>query len=466
MTALALIGMAVAFLFIGMPVAIALGLSALATLLLSSDVALARAPAILFESLVDREVLLAIPLFILSAAFLAAGGVATRLLRFAGYLLGHLHGGLAMASVLGCLLFAALSASAPAAAAAVGGAAIGAMLRDGYPERFSAGVSASAATLGILLPPSIALLFYAAATGESAAQLFIAALLPGLLLAALLMLCVNVVARLRGVARRPRAARGELRRAALAALAPVLLIAAVLGVIVAGVADAVDAAAISALCAFLIACCGYRAIGPLKGMPWREAEETLSRAWARNALRTGSALLLCLGDREVRQVILESTKLTVMLLFLFAGAMLFTEVVTSEGIPRALADVVVRWEVPAWLFLAVVNLLLLLAGASLDPSAVILIAAPILLPAAAALQIDPVHLGIILVVNLQVGLVTPPVGLNLFVTSGITGNSLGWVFQAIAPWLGLLLVFLILVTYVPALSLYLPGLVDAPQGLG
>ena len=441
---------------LGMPIAIALGFSSVLTILLFSNDSLASVALKFFEATSSHYTLLAIPFFILSSAFLSTGGVARRMINFAMDAIGHIRGGLAMASVLACMLFAAVSGSSPATVAAIGSIVIAGMVRAGYPEKYAAGVIANAGTLGILIPPSIVMLVYAAATEVSAARLFMAGLIPGLMMGGILMVAIYILARVKKLPSRPFPGFGELSRSGIKALGGLMLIVIVLGSIYGGVASPTEAAAVAAVYAFLVAVFGYRDIGPLKGVPWRRDGEPLGRALVRNLGGMALALPRSGADREVREVLLDAAKVSLMLLFIIANAMLFAHVLTTERIPHAIAEAIVQWGLPAWGFLIIVNILLLLAGNFMEPTAILLILAPILFPIATQLGIDPIHLGIIMVVNMEIGMLTPPVGLNLFVTAGITNRGIGWVISAAAPWLALLLLFLLLITYVPQISLALP----------
>ncbi|MEJ2424291.1 MAG: TRAP transporter large permease [Candidatus Thiodiazotropha sp.] len=449
---------------IGMPVAVALGLSSIVTILFFSSDSLASVALKLFGSLSEHYTLLAIPFFILSSAFLSTGGVAKRLINFAVDCVGHIRGGLAMASVMACMLFAAVSGSSPATVAAIGTIVIAGMVRSGYPESFAAGVIANAGTLGILIPPSIVMLVYSAATEVSAAKMFMAGFIPGILMGLILMVAIYIAARVLGLPSQPWPGFKAIFRSGFIASGGLLLIVIVLGSIYGGVASPTEAAAVSAVYAFLVSVFGYRDMGPLKGVPWRREGESLAPMLARNLTQSTLALPKVFFNREVRQTVLDAAKVSIMLLFIIANAMLFAHVLTTERIPHAIADAIVGWGLAPWMFLIVVNLLLLAAGNFMEPSAVLLIMAPILFPIAVKLGIDPIHLGIIMVVNMEIGMLTPPVGLNLFVTAGITGNSIGWVIRAALPWLGLLLLFLILITYVPKISLFLPEAIDHMKG--
>ena len=423
MTTIALFVLMFVFMFMGMPIAIALGMSSLLTILLFAQDSLASLSLKLFETS-EHYTLLAIPFFILGGAFMTTGGVAKRMIRFANACVGHFPGGLAMASVMACMLFAAVSGSSPATVVAVGSIVIAGMVRAGYPQGFAAGVICNAGTLGILIPPSIVMVVYGAATETSVGKLFMAGVLPGILLGLLLMVAIYVRARQTNLPRQPRATLSEVLTSGRDSLWGLLLIVIILGGIYGGVFTPTEAAGVAAVYAFVIAVFVYRDI----------------------------------GLREVPRVLIDAGKVTVMLMFIIANALLFAHVLTTERIPQQIAELIVGWGMSSWQFLIVVNILLLIAGMFMEPTGIILILAPILFPIAMQLGIDPVHLAIIMVVNLEIGMVTPPVGLNLFVTAGITNMSIGQVVRAALPWTLILLAFLVVVTYVPAISLVLPNL--------
>jgi C4-dicarboxylate transporter DctM subunit len=412
-----------AFMLLGMPIAIAIGLASLLTILTLGHDSLASLTLKLFETS-EQFTLLAIPFFILSGAFMTTGGVAKRMIRFANASIGHLRGGLAMASVLACMLFAAVSGSSPATVVAVGSIVIAGMVKAGYSKEFAAGVICNAGTLGILIPPSIVMVVYAAATETSVGKLFMAGILPGIVLGLMLMAAIYVRARMIKLPRQPKAPLHEVLTAGRESLWGMLLLVIILGGIYGGIFTPTEAAAVAAVYAFFIAVFVYRDI----------------------------------GMRHVPRVLIDAAKVTVMLMFIIANALLFAHVLTTERIPQAIAEQIVSMNMPPWAFLVVVNVLLLIAGNFMEPTGIILILAPILFPIAMRLGIDPVHLGIIMVVNMEIGMITPPVGLNLFVTAGITGMSILQVVRAAFPWLSVLLAFLVIVTYVPWLSLVVPNL--------
>ncbi|WP_432454603.1 MULTISPECIES: TRAP transporter large permease [unclassified Agarivorans] len=449
---------------IGMPIAVALGFASMTTILLFSNDSLASVALKLFEATSEHYTLLAIPFFILSSAFLSTGGVARRLINFAMDSVGHIRGGLAMASVLACMLFAAVSGSSPATVAAIGSIVIAGMVRSGYPESLAAGVIANAGTLGILIPPSIVMLVYAAATEVSASRMFMAGFIPGLMMGSILMLAIYVVARIKNLPAQPYPGCRQWGISALKATGGLMLIVIVLGSIYGGIASPTEAASVAAVYAFLVSVYGYRDIGPLKGQAWRNQGESLSKAIARNVWLLPISIFKSVNNQEVRHVLKDAAKVSIMLLFIIANAMLFAHVLTTERIPHMIAESIVAYGLQPWAFLVVVNILLLIAGNFMEPSAILLIMAPILFPIATQLGIDPIHLGIIMVVNMEIGMLTPPVGLNLFVTAGITGKSMGWVIKACLPWLSLLLLFLMLITYIPQISLFLPEYFDRING--
>ena len=409
---------------IGMPVAISLGLSSLLTIFFFSQDSLASMSIKLFETS-EHYTLMAIPFFVLAGNLMSTGGVAKRMVRFAIAAVGHLRGGLAIASVLACMLFAAVSGSSPATVVAIGSIVISGMLKNGYTKEFAAGVICNAGTLGILIPPSIVMVVYAAVTEVSVGRMFMAGVIPGILLGLMLMAAVWWRAGKLQLTPPPKASMGEIFTALVDSFWGLALLVIIMGGIYGGIFTPTEAAAVSAVYALFIAVFIYKD----------------------------------LKFSDLPKVFLESSKTTVMLMFIVANALLFAHVLTTERIPQAIAESIVQIGMEPWMFLLVVNVLLLIAGNFMEPTGIILILAPILFPIATELGIDPIHLGIIMVVNMEIGMVTPPVGLNLFVTSGVTGMNLMQVTRAALPWLSVLLVFLLMVTYIPDISLALPNYV-------
>ena len=409
------------FMFLGEPIAISLGLSGAMSILMFSQDSLSSLAIKLFETS-DAYTFLAIPFFLLSGAFMTTGGVAQRLIDFANACVGHIRGGLAIAAVLACMLFAALSGSSPATVAAVGSIAVAGMVRSGYPKEFGAGIICNAGTLGILIPPSIVMVVYSAATETSVGKLFMAGVIPGLLLGLMLMIAIYIVARIKKLPAQPRATFAQWLGCARRAFWGLLLLVIILGGIYSGMFTPTEAAAVAAVYSAFVALFVYKDM----------------------------------RLRDCPKVLLESGRLSIMLMFIIANAMLFAHVLTTEQIPQEITAWVISEGLTPIGFLLMVNVVLLIAGSFMEPSAIVLILAPIFFPIAMKLGIDPIHLGIVMVVNMEIGLVHPPVGLNLFVTSAVTGLTLGQTIRAAMPWLMILLAFLVLVTYVPFISLALP----------
>ncbi|NMX71072.1 TRAP transporter large permease [Pseudomonas sp. WS 5111] len=421
MAVLCLFLLLLVFMFLGVPIAISLGLSGAMSILMFSQDSLSSLAIKLFETS-DAYTFLAIPFFLLSGAFMTTGGVAQRLIDFANACVGHIRGGLAIAAVLACMLFAALSGSSPATVAAVGSIAVAGMVRSGYPKEFGAGIICNAGTLGILIPPSIVMVVYSAATETSVGKLFMAGVIPGLLLGLMLMIAIYIVARIKKLPAQPRATFAQWLGCARRAFWGLLLLVIILGGIYSGMFTPTEAAAVAAVYSAFVALFVYKDM----------------------------------RLRDCPKVLLESGRLSIMLMFIIANAMLFAHVLTTEQIPQEITAWVISEGLTPIGFLLMVNVVLLIAGSFMEPSAIVLILAPIFFPIAMKLGIDPIHLGIVMVVNMEIGLVHPPVGLNLFVTSAVTGLTLGQTVRAAMPWLMILLAFLVLVTYVPFISLALP----------
>jgi C4-dicarboxylate transporter DctM subunit len=435
MTTAFIFGLLIALMLTGMPISIALGLTVLTFLFVMTEVPIEAVALKLFTGIESFEIM-AIPFFILAGNFLTHGGVARRMINFATSLIGHWYGGLGLAGVMACALFAAVSGSSPATVVAIGSLVLPAMLAQGFPRRFGAGVITTSGALGILIPPSIVMVIYAVATGGSVAldpegrrvlsasvgQLFMAGVLPGMVLASMLGMVTFYRAWKNDYPRMPKASWLETIQAFRDSVWGLLLIVIVLGGIYTGMFTPTEAAAMSAVYAFVIAVFVYR-------------DMKLT---------------------EVPKVLLASANMSAMILYIITNAVLFSFLMTFEQIPQAMTSWIVERGV-GWIeFLLFVNLLLLLAGNVMEPSSIVLITAPILFPIAVKLGIHPVHLGILMTVNMEVGLCHPPVGLNLYVASGIAKMGITELTVAVWPWLLAMLVFLVIVTYVPELSLWLP----------
>ena len=518
-------------LFLGVPIAVALGLSSIILIAFFSPDSMSSVALQLFTSS-QNYTLLAIPFFILASAFMSTGGVAKRIIRFAIAAVGHMRGGMAMASVIACMLFAALSGSSPATVVAIGTIAIAGMRQVGYSKEFAAGVIANAGTLGILIPPSIVMVVYAAATDVSVGRMFLAGVIPGIVAGLMLMAGIYVNARIRGLKPRPFAGFAEMAAGAKDAGWGLFLVIIILGGIYGGVFTPTEAAAVAAVYSFFIALFIYRDMGPLKEVPWvRDSDSPGARVgfsglvyavslflvflilsffflrevslghrtliglllaalvivlypvlrgerrdgsilaayvgslriWGRNLWQMLVAVFPAVFGHDTRKVMVDAAKTTIMLMFIIVNALLFAHVLTAERIPQAITEWMIGAGFNWFTFLIAINILLLIGGQFMEPSGLLLIVAPVAFPIAMELGVDPIHLGIIMVVNMEIGMITPPIGLNLFVTSGITGMSLFQVVRAALPFVGILFLFLILVTYAPPLSTFLPYALMGPE---
>jgi C4-dicarboxylate transporter DctM subunit len=416
-------GLLVSLMLTGMPISIALGLTVLSFMFTLTDLPLDSVAMKLFTGIENFEIM-AIPFFILAGNFLTHGGVARRMINFATSMVGHWHGGLGLAAVLACALFAAVSGSSPASVVAIGSVVMPAMVKQGFPPRFGAGVVTTAGALGILIPPSIAMVLFSVSTNTSVGKLFIAGVIPGIMLATMLGMTTWYRARKFGYPRMQRATWAEKGKAARDSAWGLMLIVIVIGGIYTGVFTPTEAAAVSAVYAFVIAVFVYKD----------------------------------LGLKDVPRVLLSSANMSAMLLYIITNAVLFSFLMTSEQIPQVTAAWMVDQGFGPIGFLLLVNIMLLVAGNVMEPSSIILIMAPILFPVAMKLGIDPIHFGILITVNMEVGMCHPPVGLNLYVASGIAKMGITELTVAVWPWLLTMLVFLVLITYVPSISLFLPRL--------
>lgn len=465
-----LFGMIISMLLIGVPIAVSLGLSSITFLLIFSDTSLANVAQSLYQAMAGHYTLLAIPFFVLASSFMSTGGVAKRIIRFAIACVGHLQGGLAIAGVLACMMFAALSGSSPATVVAIGSIVIAAMREVGYTKEFAAGVICNAGTLGILIPPSIVMVVYASATDVSVGRMFLAGIIPGIMAGTMLMITIYVIARYKNMPKGEWKGWGEVWSSFRDALWGLLLIVIIMGGLYGhpwvqfgdgsliywkgGAFTPTEAAAVAAVYAFFVATFIYRDMGPLateEGQPaiplWKKPQALITGWFHRDTLKT----------------LFEGGKLTITLMFIIANALILKHVLTDEQIPQHIAGAMLDAGLGPIMFLVVVNVILLIGGQFMEPSGLIVIVAPLVFPIAMTLGIDPIHLGIIMVVNMEIGMITPPVGLNLFVTSGVAGMPVMAVVRAALPFLAVLFVFLILITYIPIISTYLPTLFMGPE---
>ncbi len=446
--------MIIGLLIFGVPIAVSLGFSSIIFLLVLSDASLASIAQSLYQAMAGHYTLLAIPFFILASSFMSTGGVARRIIRFSIAVVGHFPGGLAIAGVFACMMFAALSGSSPATVIAIGPIVIGGMIQVGYSKDFAAGVICNAGTLGILIPPSIVMVVYASATDVSIGRMFLAGIIPGLLAGLMLMVTIFVVAVIRKMPKEQWKGWYEIFASGWDALWGLLLIIIILGGIYGGLFTPTEAAAVAAVYSFLIATFVYRDMGPLAETNGGIKSTIFSKP---------SSLITVFFHQDTINTLYQAGKLTITLMFIIANALILKHVLTDQQVPQHVAAYMLQAGLGPIMFLIIVNVILLIGGQFMEPSGLLIIVAPLVFPIAIELGIDPIHLGIIMVVNMEIGMVTPPVGLNLFVTSGVAGMSVMRVVRAAFPFLGILMIFLILVTYVPWISTYLPTLFMGPE---
>ena len=409
---------------IGAPIAIALGASTFIALITFTPISPIEISSMIFEK-VEHYSLMAIPMFILAGNLLSKGSSASRIIEFAKSIVGHLPGGLPIAAIFASIIFAAVSGSSPATVVAIGSIMFGAIVQAGYPRRYAVGTIATAGSLGILIPPSIVLIVFGVTAEVSIGKLFMAGVVPGIMLGLMLML-VTYFGALRLGFKRSEPENWKVRFTKMKdASWGLMTIVIVIGGIYGGIFTPTEAAAAAAVWAFVISAFVYKDI----------------------------------KIKDFGEIALSSAKTTSMIMFIIANAMLFAHFLTMENVPQLITQTLVAWNVDMIMFLIFVNILLIIAGAFMEPSAIIMIMVPLLLPVAVALGINPIHFGIMITINMELGMVSPPVGLNLFVTSSLTGMSMKDVIIATIPWTMTIFMGLMLVTYIPAISLWLPNLI-------
>jgi C4-dicarboxylate transporter DctM subunit len=408
---------------LGTPIAICLGASTFVTLMLFTDISPIEISSMMFEK-IEHYSLMAIPMFIFAGNLLSKGSAAQRIIEFAKSVVGHLPGGLPISAIFASIIFAAVSGSSPATVVAIGSIMFGAIVQAGYPKKYAVGTIATAGSLGILIPPSIVLIVYGVTAEVSIGRLFMAGVVPGIGLGIMMMAVTYIGAKRLGFERtepQPFKVRLEKMKDASWGLMTIVI---VIGGIYGGIFTPTEAAAVACVWAFIVSVFIYKDI----------------------------------KITNIYKTALESAKTTSMIMFIIANAMLFAHFLTIENIPQGITEALIEANVDKYMFLLMVNLLLILAGSFMEPSAIIMIMVPLLLPVAVALGIDPIHFGIVITVNMELGMVSPPVGLNLFVTSGLTGMSIKDVIIAAWPWTLTILVGLLLITYIPDIALFLPNL--------
>jgi tripartite ATP-independent transporter DctM subunit len=413
----------VALLFLNTPVAFTLGaVTAMAALALGYD-AVPLSVASDIGNGIDSFALLAIPFFILAGELMGAGGLAGRLIDFAAALIGRVRGGLSLVNTLTCMLFGAISGSAAAAVSSIGGTLIPEMNRKGYDRDFNIAVTASAATTGLLIPPSNVMIVYAlVASNVSVAALFLAGVVPGIIVGLGIMAVAFAISRKRGYGSQVEGAIPPLLPSLWRALPSLLLVIIVLGGILGGIFTATEASAIAVLWAFLLGVVFYREIKP----------------------------------HQLPEIVLNASRTTAVVLFLVATSYALSRLLTQEQVPQTVSGALIGLSQNPFVILLTINFILLLVGTFMDMTPAILIFTPIFLPVAVSIGVSPIHFGIIMIANLCIGLLTPPVGSCLFVGSSVGGSDIARVSRAMLPFYLVMILALLIITYVPVVSLWLP----------
>ncbi|MBE5397622.1 TRAP transporter large permease [Brevibacillus borstelensis] len=407
-------------LLLRVPVAIALVFSA-SLALLDSGFNLDVLPQKMFSAL-NVATLMAIPGFILAGVLMSRGGISKALIDTLRAWVGHYSGGLSVVTILACAVFAAISGSSPATAAAIGAIMIPGMVAAGYSKRYSMGLVAAAGTLGILIPPSIPLIVYGTVAEESIGKLFMAGFVPGLFLTLVLVIAAIIYAKVKNFGRLPKASWEERIKLSIRALPAAFLPFLILGTIYMGVATPTEASVVACVYSLIMAVFVYRQIS------WKDTQAILR----------------------------ETVNTSAMIFFIIAGATVFGLYLTNAQVPQDIAAWIMEGDVNKWTFLIACNILFFIMGMFLEPTSIILITLPIFLPILQLLGIDVIHFAIIMTVNMELGMITPPVGLNLFVVSGITREKLEEVVKGVMPFIALMVLVLVIIIIWPSLSLWLP----------
>lgn len=419
-----LFGSFIIFLLLNTPIGIALGMSSLVTILYSGQVDLSYLAQSLTTS-VNSFPLMAVPFFILAGELMGKGGISKRLLNVGNMLFGKYNGGLAIVTVVACMFFAAISGSGPATVAAIGGIIVPEMIKRGYDKGFTSGLVATAGSIGVMIPPSIPMVIYGVSTGVSISTMFIAGLVPGVLVGLMLILYSYITSRrkgYKGVNEKHSAKEilASFKEAKWALFVPIIILGGIYG----GIFTPTEAAAVAVIYGFIV----------------------------------GVFIYKDLKFKDLPNVILSAALTTATVLIIVGTATTFGRILTIEQIPIKLASAIIGFSDSKIVILLLINILLLFVGCFMETLAAVIILAPILLPVAVKIGVDPVHFGIIMVVNLAIGFMTPPLGVNLFVTCGIADISIEKISKSIIPWLMVMIVTLLMITYIPAITLTLPRL--------
>ena len=420
--ALVLFILLMALFLINVPIAVGLGLAATLVFFIDGNVSLIVIIQRMFNS-VDSFPLMAIPFFILAGKLMESGGISKRLIHLANVIFGRVKGGLGIVSIVACAFFAAISGSAAATTAAVGALMIPAMVNKGYDKSFATAIQAAGGTIGIMIPPSVPLVLYGVAAGVSVSDLFIAGIVPGLFVMVSLILLVYLISLKEGYGGGEKFGFKDFFKAFFDAFLALMMSVIILGGIYGGIFTPTEAAVVAVVYGLIVGIFVYREI-KLKDLP---------------------------------AIFSSSVVVTAVIMFIIAGASVFGYYLTRQRIPAELTELMLGVTDNWIIALLIINLLLLICGVFLETSAAIIILTPILVPIASALGIDLVHFGIIMIVNLGIGFITPPVGVNLFVAANIAGTKFESLLKAIVPFILIMIVDVIIISFIPGISLFLLG---------
>lgn len=415
-----LFGLLLVLFLINVPVAVALGLASMFVLMIQDNVPLMVIVQKMFTS-TDSFTLMAVPFFILAGKLMESGGISKRLINFSSTLVGSLHGGLAMVSIVTCMFFAAISGSAAATTAAVGSILIPAMVKRGYDKSFSTAIQAAGGTIGVMIPPSVPLILFGVIAGASIGDLFIAGIMPGIFVGISLILVAYFISRKRGYGKEEKSSLKEVASAFKSAILAILMPVIILGGIYGGIFTPTEGSVVAVVYGLIVGLLIYREI------KWKDLPE----------------------------IFISSAVTSSVILFIISCASIFGFLLTREQIPAQISEGMLGITTNSVMILIIINVILLIVGTFLETSAAIVIMAPILVPIASAAGMDLVHFGVIMVVNLAIGMITPPVGINLFVASNIAKIRLEHIVRAIMPFIIVLIIDVLILSFMPSISLFL-----------
>ncbi len=420
-----LFGILIVLFLINVPIAVALGLASAIIFFVDGNVSLIVIIQRMFNS-VDSFPLMAIPFFILAGKLMESGGISRRLIHLANVIFGRVKGGLAIVSIVACAFFAAISGSAAATTAAVGALLIPAMVKKGYDKSFSTAVQAAGGTIGVMIPPSVPLVLYGVTAGVSVSELFIAGIFPGLLVVGSLIVLVYVISLIKGYGGGEKFSFRDFLKAFSDALLALFMPVIILGGIYGGIFTPTEAAVVAVVYGLIVGVVIYREI----------------------------------KIKDLVTIFSSSVIVTAVIMFIIAGASVFGYYLTRQRIPAELTEAMLGVTANWIVALLIINALLLICGVFLETSAAIIILTPILVPIVNALGIDLVHFGIIMIINLAIGFITPPVGINLFVAANIAGTKFESLLKAIVPFIVIMVIDVLIISFIPSISLFLVGLGD------